>query len=492
MKFSTLRNSLWRSKINPWSTASLVELVGMTFLPLCAGFLLRSEDPFFLQSHFPILLIPPFLMALRYGLTFGMTSLALILFSLIGAYAYGVGNIEPFPRQLLFGMFVLTLLTGEMTDHLLAKIRRSQAEIEFLNRRFGEFTNTYHVMKVSHDQLREQIANAKFSLREALQAVREKLQKHYREGQRGLNPQVGGELLSIFDYFCATQIAAVYIVRESGRVASNPEAVQGNMGKLKQTDRLIHKALAEGTLVSIQPEMCSLAEREELETDLMAVIPIKDSCGYTWGIVAIAEMQFTAFEEENLNLMQLIASYAGDLLSQAENVFYGEDDYKRFVEELEISWRMAKEFGVVSSIICVTFQQTIPTDDYFRAIVSRIRGLDHAWLRCNEGDKTAICLLMPLMAASDYPNFRSNLTAIFEDRFGLSLEDAGGIFHYMEIGRKERVCDIVSFFTDKIDGAAGEIAATSSNSPSEECDTFCFADRKRSWNKSDISVNANV
>ncbi len=425
------------------------ELIFITLLPPLVGFWFNPTDPFFLQASFPILLLPPFLLSLRYGLISGMLSLAIIFLSLTFAYISQIGHMEQYPSQLIFGILVITLVTGEMANNSLTEIRRCQVEKEFLTLRFGEFTNAYHVMKVSHDQLKEQVANAKFSLREALQMVTEELRGQTKAGKRGLNNQVASELLAIFNYFCATQIAGVFRVDEMGKIAQTPEASQGNIGQLNSKDSLVLQALKKGTMVSVRSEMYTSKNKEELETDLLAVVPIRDISGRIWGLVVVTEMHFTAFQEENLNLMQLLGSYTGDLLSQADNILYEEGGREAFIGELKTSWRMAREFGIISSIICITFRKNIPADDYLRAVSSRIRCLDSAWLFSDDKKYPVICLLMPLTTESEYLSYKHSLDTSLLDQFGHTVEENQGTFHHLEIHGKRRFFDIVSFITDR-------------------------------------------
>jgi hypothetical protein len=448
MRIEAIRNILWEQKPNGWTVGNLFEAVLITLLPFGIGFGFNPSDPFFLSVQFPILLIPPFLLALRYGLTHGMASFAVILLGVTVSFYCQIGGMQTYPGELIFGILFCTLVAGEMTNHSLKEIRCNQAKNKFLKIRFEEFTNVYHIMKVSHDQLKEQLANAKFSLREALQMVREKLEEQYKDGNFGLNCQTGGELISIFNYFCATQIAGVYKIDETGTIDRRPVAVQGNMGELKAQDQLILRSLEQGTLVSVLPEMYVKKSNQELETDLLVAVPIKDASGKLWGIFAVAEMQFTAFQDEILNLMQLIGSYAGDLLNRAENIFYSKNAKQAFIGELRSSWRMAKEFKITSSIIFITFKEAITSNDYLTAIINRIRSLDQAWVFSDQKKHPVLCLLIPLMVKSEYLSFIESLDAFFKDRFGHNIEQAGAVFYYREISENKKFFDYLSFIAD--------------------------------------------
>lgn len=433
MRIKIIRNMVRRRKIRPLAAELLLELFLFTLLPPGLGFLFHPVDPFFLQSSFPVLIGPPFLFALRYGSAPAMGSVALTGIGLYGAFYYRVGNVPHYPGPLLLGILLLTLITGEATDRSLSQLQRSKIEKDLLARRFGQFTNAYHVMKISHDQLKEQLANTRFSLRDALQMVREKLQKRHKDGRGGLSAKVGDDVLSALGYFCAIQIAGIYPVDDTGKVARQPIAVKGKMGEFKENDPLIGKTLLQGALVSVLPETYIAGSPDALGTDLLAAVPIKDSSDRIWGIVAVAEMHFSAFQSENLNLMQLICAYTGDLLSQAAHIFYAADDRQNFIGELENTWRLAGKFGIVSSLICIDFKKKHPPEAFLDAIVNRLRSLDHAWFFSDSRNCMKSCLLMPLMGETEYLHFRNHLDDYLTEKFGHGVEAAGGIFRHVAI-----------------------------------------------------------
>ncbi len=448
MKLATVRSSLLHQKNDTLTAGKWFEVILITLLPICVGFYFKPADPFFLETRFPILLLPPFLLAIRYGHSFGMVSFAITTLLLTSGFFFRIGNMIEFPGQLLFGILIITLIAGEMTSNSLQVIKHNQLENKFLTMRFSEFTNTYHIMKVSHDQLKEQLANSKISLREAMQMVRDELKEQHRKGKKGLSLEISQGLLSIFNYFCSTQIAGVFAIDKTGSIIKQPVATQGIMSSVRDDDLLICQALDRETMVSVKSEIFTSQIKANLSTDLLAVIPIKDISGHLWGIVAISEMHFSAFQEENLNLMQLIGAYTGDLLSQAENIFYNEDDRQAFFDELSNCWRMANELGIISSIIRIYFKGAIPITEYFSAIVDRKRGLDQAWLFNDEKNCPVIYLLIPLMSTDEFNSYRLSLNGFLREQFGQQLDEIEGVFQHLEINGKRPLLDYVSFVND--------------------------------------------
>ena len=67
MKLGAVYAAFERQHKNIALSHKYIELFFVTFLPVIIGFQFNPTDPFFLQSPFPILLLPPFLFAMSYG-----------------------------------------------------------------------------------------------------------------------------------------------------------------------------------------------------------------------------------------------------------------------------------------------------------------------------------------------------------------------------------------------------------------------------------------
>lgn len=453
MKLTSFRASLFKDETEPSKISICFEMILFTMLPICAGVFFKPKDPFFLNGEGSILMAPPLLLALRYGLIPGLTSLVIITLLLVGGWILKFGNITIFPSKMLFGVLFFTLLVGGKTDNSRANILKYKARNKFLALRFGEFTDTYHMMKVSYDQLNEALANTRSSLRGAFQVVREKMQQRRLHNNEGLTPDISSDLLSIFSYFCFIEIAGVYSVDRSEEKVIKPIALHGDMPPLRLDDQLLLQALEKNEMISVKAEMYTADYMDTFSTDLLAVIPIKDISGNLWGIVAVAEMQFTAFQQENLNIMRLIGAYTGDLLSQAENIFYAKDGKKKFFDELDSSWRMAQEYGIFSSLISISFKNAHPDNAFISAITGRIRGIDHVWISDENPRRSLIIfLLMPLMTEREFILYQQSLNCSLKEKFNYTVEESGGVIDYFAINDRRQLFECLSFIDDKTDG----------------------------------------
>jgi len=142
--------------------------------------------------------------------------------------------------------------------------------------------------------------------------------------------------MAVFSQFCSVQVAGLYAMKNEKLIDNNAVAIHGNMGELPQFDNLLKVALKERKLVSVKLE--ALAEDKHQE-GLLAVVPIVDSNNNVHGILAIRDMHFMAFQQENLNLLSLLGGYIGDMLSRSRGLANSRGAW--FMAEVETALRFA-------------------------------------------------------------------------------------------------------------------------------------------------------
>jgi len=72
----------------------------------------------------------------------------------------------------------------------------------------------------------------------------------------------------------------------------------GTMGELPESDQLLALAADRHELASLKPEG-GVSNRHEDER--LAVVPIVDAVGHLYGVLAVREMHFMAFQQPNLD-----------------------------------------------------------------------------------------------------------------------------------------------------------------------------------------------
>jgi type IV secretory pathway VirB3-like protein len=411
----------------------------------------NPDDPFYIQTHFYINLLPAIYFAHRRGLLAGIASLSIIFCLVATAPLFLKINAPFFPWMQLFVFLIFVIVVGDATNFLLTEIKKHKTKSEMLSLQFNQFTNSYYVMKIAHDQVKEHLANTRISIREAMSSIRDQLYQQYQDEVHGLTLKVGKKLLNVFSHFCSVQIAAIYTVNHKGKLDTQPLATLGTATLEEYNMSLAEECLKKKQMVSLKADAAVFSEKaNEKGTELFAVIPIKDANEHVWGVITVLEMPFDAFNEENLNLMQLIGAYTGDLIDRSQRIFFEKKGSHTFREEIRSLHFLAKNYNIFSSIVSISLKTSKQANIFHEEILERMRGLDSVWL-FNENKKVSIIfLLLPLMNHSGFLRYRFLLNEHLRERVSLSVEDIGGRFNYIEINHLNTMARYDKFISEKI------------------------------------------
>lgn len=408
-KFSASRTDASMEPSRLRETRKFIELFVFAAITPLVGSLLFPSDPLGLNTGFPWAAAMPIIFAARYGASWGLgcALVSMIFFSL--PYSAYVGQITPVV-VLSVGTLVMCILIGDSATSWRQKSRQKDAENQYLRHRLKEFSNDYHVLKVSHGQLEEYVAGQRLSLRQALQQLTPML---------GTTPdglEASSELMAVFAQFCSVQIAGLYAMKSDSAIDPSPVALHGEMEELSHFDPLLKLALRERKLVSVKLE--ALASDSQ-ESGLLAVVPIVDSQNHLHGVLAIKDMHFMAFQQQNLNLLSLLAGYIGDMLTRSKGT--GQSQTATFLAELETAVRYAKSHSVQSTLMCLQLVKFQHSALIAKRISNNLRSLDSAWVpRAVNGHDTVV-LLLPLMTESQSEAYRKRLGKSIKSEFGLDL-----------------------------------------------------------------------
>ncbi|NND89693.1 MAG: hypothetical protein HKN42_02430 [Granulosicoccus sp.] len=391
------------------NSARLVELAVFAWLLPVGGLLAFTGDPIGLAFGFPWVICGSLVFAARYGSAWGVACAALtggFINLPFEAYAQYEGQAV----ALALGMLVLSLIVGDVASSWRSRSRQSEAENQYLRHRLKEFSTDYHVLKVSHGQLEEHMAGQRLSLREALQRLKPVLCSN------GDGIQAGSELMAVFSQFCSIQVAGLYAMSSDTRVEKTPVATHGDMYDLPVFDPLLRTAITERELVSIKLE--ALAERHH-EHSLLAVVPLVDTQGKLHGVLAIKDMHFMAFQQLNLNLLALLGSYVGNLLTRSQGSAESRTDW--FMAELDTALRFAHSHDTESVLLSLKFNKHESVNTIAEFVSNSIRGLDASWMPDTSDGSTVLCLLLPLMNDAQAHAFMQRVDGAVRGRFGQSL-----------------------------------------------------------------------
>ena len=350
----------------------------------------RPEDPFYLDGSFPWPALAPLLVGLRYGFFMALVS-ALILIAALGFQLRTTGIApQAFPYVWAIGVLGISLVAGEFRDYWERQRQKLEASNDYRGSRLEEFTRNYYLLKVSHDRLEQQLAGSSSSLREALRRFYSQVSD---TGLAGLNQQSATLMLQLLMRYGQLQVAGLYSLTD-GRPGDKPLATVGRFHDIDPRDPLLQHALKERKLVSVQTEFRQRID--ELDTDLLAAIPLIDSEDRFVGICVIEAMPFFSFEPRSLRLLAILAGHMADVAhEQTEVAAGGSLEWRSFRRHLARVGRDAERFSLPGALVGLR----LPEGQTGQAIADYVqnirRGLDVVAEHHASG-KRYLVVLMPL------------------------------------------------------------------------------------------------
>lgn len=422
-----------------WS-GKIVEMLCFAFIVPIIGFLFFRHDPVGMNAGFPWFIIPPVVFAARYGAVWGFVCALLACACLAYpwlAYSAQLSHLI----ALAVGTTILSIVVGDYASSGKKQSAQEYAENQYLRHRLKEFSKDYHILKVSHGQLEEFMAGQRLSVRQALQQLKPLLTTTSNDEM-----QAGSEFMAVFAQFGAVQVAGLYGVKSRDRIDPNPVATHGNMPQLPLFDPLLKLAVQSRQLVSVKLEAQA---NETVESQLLAVVPIIDSHDYLHGVLAIKDMHFMAFQQENLNVLSLLGSYIGDMLTRSKSV--GESRSGWFMAELDNAVRFARTNRVQSSLLAIKLKTTDQTQFVADYLGANIRSLDSSWQPHSAAGSSTVVILLPLMNQTQCEAYLQRISKKLFDETKIDLQHVAADIR-MKLIRKRDTRDSCLGFVNNVTG----------------------------------------
>ncbi len=371
-------------------------------LPLI-GYVINSDDPFYLTYKFPWIIFAPMLIGLRYGFLFGFGNACLLAGILALGASFDFKWIPFFPVETIIGMLLITLVSTEFYDLWQQRLRPLQFKYRHLKLRMEKFSHSYHILKVSHAKLENQLTLYAKSIRTSLLELEKRmpvLEEYKGDSLCG----IGKPILDIFSEYCQIQTASLFSVSENNELGSNPIASLGYPSVLSPNNQLVREAVKSGSVTSFRQI------DKSFEQEALLAIPLVDVYQKIWGIVIVYEIPMFAMQDNTLELLSLLGGHFGDLIQRRAEASlltknsWGELEYEllRIFKDVQKSKTEAAAVVIISPDL-KTYQSLISK---FR---SELRELDKV-LTINDGFLNHVIInLLPLTDEEGLNNFISRL-----------------------------------------------------------------------------------
>lgn len=397
--------SLLISKPSTLRTAWLESLALTVLLP-ASGYAVNAADPFYLNYRFPWLILAPLLISLRYGFLFGISSAGLLIASfLLGIYREWL-IVNDFPAEIIVGMLLITMISGEFHSIWQQKIRPLQRQYEHLKIRMHEFSRAYHVLKGSHSQLEQQAANHTKSMRTSLLELQNKILTLAKNDGAPLDG-IAEPILDLFSEYGSIQTASVYAVSQNQKLKPTALANLGNPPNLWPTNPLLIEALKTGHVTSLQ------THDETIDHEVLVVIPLIDIFKKVWGVVVVNEMSMFALQDNTLDLLSLLGGHIGDLIKRrSEANLQNKDVWLAFEYELRRVIEEVRSFNITAAVLVTIVNNTATSDVYMTRFGAELRGLDKVWGIKDSFGRQIIINLLPLTDETGLKDFLARLDLV--------------------------------------------------------------------------------
>ncbi|NOZ38070.1 MAG: hypothetical protein GXP11_08400 [Gammaproteobacteria bacterium] len=418
------RNRLEKLKPKPgWH--AWFEMFLITAITLGLGAWSRPDDPFFIHSPFPWPLLGPVIVGLRYGFFFGFISDLMVLAVLALSLRLEWVELPVFPYDYAIGLTAIAMLVGEFRDVWRRRIERLQESNDYRQVRLNEFTRNYHLLKVSHDRLEQQVAGSGHSLREGLRFIRKKLSS---EPIDSLTPDLAQALLAMMVEYGNLQKVALFASQtDTGKHPTNllmtePQAKLGTSDSLRHDDPLIRHCIKIRKLVSIHPEQVSNEETDNEHSQLLACVPLIDAENQLWAVLAIEMMPFFSFQKKTLRLLAILAGHMADLLNTHSVISsIADEDFATLAMNLNRATYDQIEFGIPSVLLVFDIDTSDDGGQQFIELIQRMqRGLDII-VHSQREQQRQLIILLPLTDELGLAGYRQRLENLLKSDYGVNL-----------------------------------------------------------------------
>lgn len=395
-------------------------LITLAAIGLCMW--LSPADPLGRQSDWPWPWFAPWLLALRYGVSAGLFSTALLLGWWWLGQRYEPAAFGEFPKLYYLGGLIATMLAGEFSGNWQIRLRRVSETNGYLYERLRRVSNNYYLVKLSHDRLEHEFLLKPTTLRDALDALKSLLSARQADSRRQaerLHPDEADAFLRLAGQFCGIEEAGFYhFPLESREPAAYLGANPGEekLQQLDPDDPMVKHCLERKLLTHIETE----AIGRQHETAYQVVAPILTSDDRVLGLIAVRHIGFFALHKETLLMMTALTGYLADSLATPpatrQLLARRPDCPTDFAEELGKLALLARQAEIDSWLVLQVFSHRAGAD-IIDAIRRMRRGLDSVWLFPGE-EESAVLTLLPMTNPAGVDGYLQRIAKWLDDLHG--------------------------------------------------------------------------
>jgi len=401
-----------------------IETVLLPLLALLALYLWQGA-----HFDYPWWWLAPLAIALRYGLTYGMTAgLVLVIGNFMEIWLLGMARTQPSGE--IVGGLIATYLAGLYSTYSQSRLIETGSSLEYLEQRLESLTRIFYVTRLSHARLEENLITKSNDLRSALDAIATELEKAGPMDSE-LPRQPLQHMLQLLAFYGRLGTAGVFPVAH-GRVSQTAVAFHGPEFTL-----LLNDPLVVGVIESIQLAYYSVDQILAGEDSAYrVVIPMVAADGTLLAIIVVVELPLLAVDEENLLTLSAMTAFTADAMRAGQLSHAVRLEVPSCPAEFALEWRrlghLRHRATVHSSWVRLT-----PAANPERGVIDLIqsvrRGLDQYWCYPLDAGQSGLLVLLVLAGQGATEGFVQRINTLCRERFGRDLKQLGWNEHHGEI-----------------------------------------------------------
>ena len=407
------------AQLRPKPENAIFEVILLPLIVPFLAWLMGREDIFFLQTPFPWMILIPTLTASRYGTRYGLLSLFVMSsLSLLYVIVFNPALLTTL-SQILVGSLLVVLVIGEMIQYWGNRTEKQAKELEDYRRSASESDQALQLLHISYSQLEEDLVAENQSLANSLRLLNTSITRANEDSKSDALNIAVTKMREILSHYPWLEAAAFYRIDKQGQLHPNSLGSIGLVSMDSYKDPLVREAIHCKQAVSIKSSQ--LIQQQQLNTKLQAAIPLLDSNGRLWGVMAVCRMSSSAMTQQNLNLLALLCNYVSNLL---DNTRRPVSNAKKLLQEMYTALNIVLNSVRTATLITMTIRTTDDSDAYKDYFIAKVRGANRIW-RLQRQESTILIILLPLFNVKDFKKFQENLANSFIKRFGKDFPNAG-------------------------------------------------------------------
>lgn len=350
-------------------------------------------------------LFGPLLISIRYGFTNGVICGLLVIASTASLMKIN-NNLESFSFSIGVGIVLTAMIVGEFRDYWHEINQKHDLDHDYMKQKLSSFTQNYHLLKASHDQLEQRIAGQKISLRASVKH----LQEVVLERSDNRFDSLCQPYIALISEIGGIEVGGIYKVNNE-QVDSEAKATVGDAHKLDLLDPMLKSMMDNNKLLT----PAKLDELEVHKSRYQVCIPLLDTSGVLQAIFVAENAKFFMLTPANIALMSLVSNFSADLLNQELQVpVLRIEQFTLFCQYLKRASYNRLHHGIETCLVAfVELPQQYQS--VLQEIINFRRGADIYWYCETTDSQPALVVLLPLTSIWGAQQYITRIQQLFRE-----------------------------------------------------------------------------